>query len=57
MSTVTNLGRVGLMPAGAYSSTKAYKRGDIVSYTDGNSYVALVDNTGAALSDGTKWKI
>lgn len=52
----TNLGRVGLVPQGAYSATTAYKRLDIVSYTDGNTYVALANCQGISPTDTTKWK-
>lgn len=57
MATSTNLGRVGLVPKGTYSSTASYKRLDIVSSAEGNTYVAVADSTGAAQTDTTKWKI
>ena len=53
----TNLGRVGLLYKGSYSASTAYKRLDVVSSTNGNTYVAVADSTGAALTDTTKWKI
>ena len=52
----TNLGPVGLVPKGAYNSSTAYKRLNIVSYTDGNAYVAIADSTGIPPTNTTKWK-
>ena len=57
MATSTNLGRVGFVPKGTYSSTASYKRLDVVSSSDGNTYVAIADSTGAAQTDTTKWKV
>ena len=57
MATSTNLGRVGFVPKGTYSSTTSYKRLDVVSSADGNTYVAIADSTGAAQTDTTKWKV
>lgn len=52
----TNLGRVAFLPKGAYDASTAYKRLDVVSYTDGNTYAAIVDVTGVPPTDTTKWK-
>lgn len=55
MST-TNLGRVCFVPKGVYSASKAYKRLDVVT-SNGDTYVAIADSTGAALTDTSKWQI
>ena len=51
----TNIGRVSIVPKGAYNASTAYKRQDLVT-NQGNTYLAVVDSTGASLSDTTKWR-
>lgn len=53
--SATNLGRVSIVPKGAYNASTAYKRQDLVT-NQGNTYLALVDSTGASQSDTTKWQ-
>lgn len=48
MATVTNLGRVGLVPKGLYDAATSYKRLDVVASSSGNTYVAIADSTGAS---------
>lgn len=48
----------GIVPKGAYSAGTDYAVGDMVSYTNGNSYVMYVDATaGTAPTDATKWML
>lgn len=52
---MANLGRVGIVPKGAYSAAAEYRKLDLV--TDGGSaflYVSDTPSTGTALSD-PKW--
>lgn len=51
----TNLGRVGLVPKGVYSSAATYKANDFVSDGNNSLYFSLQNNnTGHALSE-TEW--
>lgn len=43
----TNLGRVGLVPKGAYDKNATYTRLDLVYAEDGRAYVAVADSVGA----------
>lgn len=48
----------GIVPKGAYSAGTDYAVGDMVSYTNGNSYVMYVDaGAGTAPTDATKWML
>ena len=48
----------GIVPKGAYAGGTDYAVGDMVTYTDGNSYVMYVDATaGTAPTDATKWMV
>jgi hypothetical protein len=49
-----DLGRVMLVPKGAYDAKAAYTRLDIVT-SGGNTYLCLVSNTGQAVTDATYW--
>lgn len=52
----TNLGRVGLVPKGVYSSTTTYKANDFVSDGNNSLYFSLQNNnTGHALSEAEWW--
>ena len=52
----TNLGRVGLVPRGVYSSAATYKANDFVSDGNNSLYFSLQDNnTGHALSEAEWW--
>ena len=50
----TNLGRVSIVPKGAYNSSTAYKRQDLVTY-DNNTYLAIADSTGVPVTNTAKW--
>ena len=50
----TNLGRVSIVPKGAYNASTEYKRQDLVTH-DNNTYLAIADSTGVAVTDTTKW--
>ena len=55
---LTNLGRVCFIPKGTYNKETEYKRLDVVfDPSTGNSYVAIDDSVGVAVTDTTKWKI
>lgn len=54
MPQTTNQGKVSIVPKGAYSAETPYNRLDLVT-DSGNTYLALADSTGAALTDTTKW--
>lgn len=54
--SATNLGRVSIVPKGAYNASTAYKRQDLVT-SGNNAYLAIADSTGAAVSDTTKWML
>jgi len=48
----------GLVPMGEYAAGTDYAVGDMVSYTDGNSYVMYVNAAaGTAPTDDTKWML
>ncbi len=48
----------GIVPKGAYAAGTDYAVGDMVSYTDGASYVMYVDaSAGTAPTDATKWMV
>lgn len=49
-----DLGRVMLVPKGAYDATVAYTRLDIVT-SGGSSYMCLVSNTGQPVTNATYW--
>ncbi|ANK63356.1 hypothetical protein AYR56_05415 [Loigolactobacillus backii] len=49
-----DLGRVMLVPKGAYDATVAYTRLDIVT-NGGSSYMCLVNNTGQPVTNATYW--
>lgn len=52
----TNLGRVGLVPKGVYSSAATYKANDFVSDGNNSLYFSLQNNnTGHALSEAEWW--
>lgn len=51
----TNLGRITVVPKGAYSAG-TYKRLDVVSYNNG-SYMSMVGANTALPSDDTKWML
>lgn len=46
-----------LNPRGVYSATTEYIKGDIVSYTDGSTYMAITTTTGNAPTDTTYWTL
>lgn len=48
------LGKVTVTPKGEYSSSETYKRLDIVT-SNGQSYIAKVDNTGVSVTDTNTW--
>lgn len=48
------LGKVTVTPKGEYSSDETYKRLDIVT-SNGQSYIAKVDNTGVSVTDTNTW--
>ena len=48
------LGKVTVTPKGEYSSGETYKRLDIVT-SNGQSYIAKVDNTGVSVTDTNTW--
>ena len=48
------LGKVTVTPKGEYSSSETYKRLDIVT-SNGQSYIAKVDNTGISVTDTNTW--
>lgn len=51
------LGKVTIVPKGAYSAATTYKRLDLVTY-NGSSYVARVDNLhGVTPADGANWQL
>ena len=53
----TNLGRVSIVPKGAYEAVTEYKRLDLVTYNR-NAYQAKVDVTGVTPgTDATKWML
>lgn len=55
--TSTNLGRVSLVPRGAYDAAATYNRLDIVEY-NGSSYLVLQDGTtGVAPEEGTSYML
>lgn len=55
--TSTNLGRVSLVPRGAYDTAETYNRLDIVEY-NGSSYLVLQDGTtGVAPEEGTSYML
>ena len=54
MATVTNLGKVSIVPRGQYAAATPYTRLDLVT-DNGSAYLAVADSTGASLSDTTKW--
>lgn len=48
----------GVVPKGAYAAGTDYAVGDMVSYTNGNSYVMYVDAAaGTVPTDATKWMV
>lgn len=52
-----NLGRIRMVPKGAWSASAAYKMLDTVT-SDGSSYVCIADAVaGTLLSDTTKWQL
>ncbi len=51
-----NLGRVGIVPRGAFSLGTPYKALDMVT-DSGNSYIARCDSTGAPLTDSNSWML
>lgn len=52
----TNLGRVGLVNKGAYSSSATYTKNDFVSDGNNSLYMSLqANNTGHALSEAEWW--
>lgn len=53
---VTPLGRVSVVPRGAYDPDAAYERLDLVQY-EGSGYIALKDATGIAPADGESWML
>lgn len=59
MSEWHNIGRISPVPAGTWSSAKAYKRLDIVTDSNGEkSYIALKDvPAGTALSNTAYWQL
>ena len=57
MAVKTNLGRVGLVPRGAYSPSESYARLDIVTH-EGSCYAALTDLRGVTPgTDETRWQL
>lgn len=50
----TILGKVGFTPRGVWDGEKVYERLDVVSFV-GSSFVSLVDNNTALLTDASKW--
>ena len=48
------LGKVTVTPKGEYSSSETYKRLDIVT-SNGQSYIAKVDNTGVNVTNTNTW--
>ena len=57
-NNVTDLGKVGMTPAGSWSASSTYERLDVVTY-EGSSYVSLVDsniNFNPSTSTG-KWQL
>ena len=54
MATTTNLGRVSIVPKGAYNESTTYERQDLVTH-ENCTYLALTNSTGAPVSDTTKW--
>ena len=50
----TILGRVGMLPKGAWSETTAYEKLDVVS-NNGNSFVALKPSTGIPTTNTEYW--
>lgn len=56
MATI-NLGNVGLVPKGTWSSSTTYNRLEFVEH-DGSSYVALASSTNVTPgTDSTKWQL
>lgn len=53
--TKANLGKVSLVPRGAYSASETYQPLDIVSY-NGGSFVARTENIGIEPSEGENWQ-
>lgn len=47
----------GLVPKGTYNNATAYAIGNSVSYTDGNSYVAIAATTGNLPTNTTYWQL
>ena len=57
-NNVTDLGKVGMTPAGSWSTSSTYEKLDVVTY-EGSSYVSLVDsniNFNPSTSTG-KWQL
>lgn len=52
----TILGKVSITPKGTWSQDTTYERLDLVSFL-GSSFLSLVDNNMAALTDATKWMV
>ena len=52
----TNLGRVSVVPKGQWNSGTEYKKLDIVT-SNGNSYIAVLDNTNKAVTNTTYWQL
>ena len=57
MATITqDLGKVAYLSKGAYSSTTAYEKNDVVTY-QGSSYVSLQATTGNVPTNTTYWQL
>lgn len=55
---ITNLGNVAIVPKGAWVSTSTYVKNNLVSYSNGNSYVAVQDvPTGTLPTDTEYWML
>lgn len=55
MATNKDLGKVMIVPKGAYSGATAYTKLDLVSY-EGSSYIALQNTTGNLPTNETYWQ-
>ena len=55
-TTKTNLGRVSMMPAGTWSSTRAYKRLDVVTYED-QAFLATTNVAAGVKPPGAGWQL
>ena len=47
----------GITPMGVYNAGTTYTTGQSVSYSDGNSYVAIQDTTGNLPTNTTYWQL